>query len=81
MASPIRRASMDEDQRAADLETLARMAARLAGREPDERLVIKVGETVAFEDVAWRYCDFTKRAEAAYRLLESGVGAWGLPSL
>ena len=70
---------MDEDQRAADLETLARMAARLAGREPDERLVIKVGETVAFEDVAWRYAYFTKRAEAAYRLLESGVGTWGLP--
>lgn len=70
---------MDEQQRSADLETLARMAARMAGREPDERLTVKVGETVVFQDVAWRYCDFTKRAEAAYRLLDSGVGTWGLP--
>jgi hypothetical protein len=64
---------MDEDQKFADLRTLARMAARLAGRDPDEHVVIRIGETAAFEDVAWRYPDFLNRAEAAYKLLDSGV--------
>jgi hypothetical protein len=70
---------MDEQQKFADLKALARMAARLAGRDPDEHLVVKVGDTVAFEDFAWRYPDFTKRAEAAYQLLDSGSGRWGSP--
>ena len=70
-------ATMDEQQKFADLKMLARMAARLAGRDPDEHLIVKVGETVAFEDFAWRYPDFTKRAEAAYKLLDSGgCGFW-----
>ena len=64
---------MNEEQKFADLKTLARMAARLAGRDPDERVVIKVGDVVAFDDVAWRYPDFVQRAEAAYRLLENPV--------
>ena len=75
--SPIAAAAMDEQQKFADLKTLARMAARLAGRDPDERLIVKVGETIAFEDFAWRYPDFTKRAEAAYKLLDTCAGAWG----
>jgi hypothetical protein len=63
---------MNEEQKFADLKTLARMAARLAGRGPDEQIVVKVGDSVAFDDVAWRYPDFVKRAEAAYKLLDSG---------
>jgi hypothetical protein len=65
---------MDENQKAADLEMLARMAAGLAGRDPDEHIEIRIGAVVAFEDVAWRYPDFVKRAEAAYDLLHSSVG-------
>jgi hypothetical protein len=76
MTAAIPPAKMDEQQKFADLKTLARMAARLAGRDPDERLIVKVGEVVAFEDFAWRYPDFTKRAEAAYKLLESSNGFW-----
>jgi len=73
-------ATMDEQQKFADLKTLAQMAARLAGRDPDEHLIVKVGETVAFEDFAWRYPDFTKRAEAAYKLLDNGDGFWSTAS-
>jgi len=73
-------ARMDEQQKFADLKTLARMATRLAGRDPDERLIVKVGETIAFEDFAWRYPDFTKRAEAAYKLLDIGDGIWSAAS-
>ena len=53
----------------ADLEMLACIAARLAGRDPDRHLTIKYGSVVAFDDVAWRYPDFLSRAEAAYRIL------------
>jgi hypothetical protein len=60
------------DQKTADLETLARMAARLAGRDPDEHVEIRVGGLTAFSDVAWRYGDFATRAEAAYELLHRG---------
>ncbi len=63
---------MNEEQKFADLKALARMAARLAGRGSDEQIVVKVGDSVAFDDVAWRYPDFVKRAEAAYKLLDSG---------
>jgi hypothetical protein len=69
-----RRSVMNEEQKFADLKTLARMAARLAGRDPDEQIIVKVGgDNVAFDDVAWRYPDFVKRAEAAYKLLDSGA--------
>jgi hypothetical protein len=47
-----------DDQRLADIETLARIAARLAGRDPDEHVRVNVGNVVAFDDVVWRYPDF-----------------------
>jgi len=53
-----------------DIEQLARMAARLAGRDPDEETRIEFGGVVAFEDVMWRYPDFLARAGAAYHVLE-----------
>ena len=56
-------------ERNADIETLARIAARLAGRDPDEHVRIKLADVVAFDDVAWRYPDFLARAEAAYAVL------------
>ena len=56
-------------QKPADLETLARMAARLAGRDPDEHVRVALGEEVAFNDAVWRYPDFLARAEAAYAVL------------
>jgi hypothetical protein len=61
---------METDEKFADIKLLARMAARLAGREPDAHVVVQLGEVVAFDDVAWRYPDFINRAEAAYKLLE-----------
>jgi PAS domain S-box-containing protein len=60
-----------DDLRASYREPLARMAAQLAGRNPDGRAVIRFGDFVAFDDVMWRYPDFLARADAAYRLLES----------
>ena len=65
---------MSHEQKIADLETLARMAARLAGRDPDEHIEVRVGKTIAFDDVAWKYPDFLRRADAAYDLLHEGVG-------
>jgi hypothetical protein len=65
---------MNADEKFADVKLLARMAARLAGRDPDEPIIVQVGDVVAFNDVAWRYPDFVKRAEAAYKTLEDGVG-------
>ena len=53
-----------------DIEQLARMAARLAGRDPDEEARIEFGGVVAFDDVMWRYPDFLARAGAAYHVLE-----------
>jgi hypothetical protein len=64
-------ASHDELRKGA-IETLARLAARIAGRDPDERATIKLGHVVAFDDLMWRYPDFLARAEAVYRLLERG---------
>ena len=64
---------MGQEQKIADLETLARMAARLAGRNPDEHVEVRVGDTVAFSDAAWRYPDFVRRASAAYDLLHGGI--------
>jgi hypothetical protein len=63
---------MNQKQKLADLQTLARMAARLAGRDADEHVEIRVGEVVAFSDVAWKYPDFVRRADAAYDLLRRG---------
>ena len=65
---------METDEKFADIKLLARMAARLAGRDPDESIVVRVGDVVAFHNVAWRYPDFMQRAEAAYKMLEGGLG-------
>jgi hypothetical protein len=46
------------------------MAARLAGRDPDERQTIQLGGVIAFDGATWRYPDFLARAEAAYALLQ-----------
>ena len=53
----------------ADIESLARMAARLAGRNPDEQVNIKLAGESVFEDVVWRYPDFLGRAKGAYSVL------------
>ena len=54
-----------------EVEALAKMAARMAGHDPDNRVRIEVGGLTAFDDVAWRYPDFLQRAEAAYAVLTS----------
>ena len=59
---------MSEDQKFADIQALARMAARLAGRDPDERIQVKLGDVTAFNDVVWRYPDFLARAALAIAL-------------
>jgi hypothetical protein len=56
-------------ERSTAIETLARIAARAAGRDPDERVQVVLGKTVAFDDVVWRYDDFLLRAEAAFDAL------------
>ena len=58
-------------RRSEDIEALARMAARLAGRNPDEHLSISLGDVVPFDGPMWRYPDFLARAEAAYQALTS----------
>jgi hypothetical protein len=60
---------MIDPQHLAELEALARMAARAAGRDPDERVRICLGAAIPFDDVMWRYPDFIARAEAAYAIL------------
>ena len=64
----------DEHPNIAYIETLARMAARLAGRDPDEFVEIRIGAALAFSGAAWRYPDFVRRAEAAHDLLRSAGG-------
>ena len=65
---------MNQAEKFADLEALARIAARLAGRNPDEHIEVRIGDVVCFSDLAWRYPDFMIRAEAAYELLHRGIG-------
>lgn len=60
---------MSETQKSADMESLARMAARLVGCNPDEHVTIQLGVMPAFDDVLWKYPDFLARAEAAYNEL------------
>ena len=55
--------------KAADIEILARMAARLAGCDHDKHVRMKMGDVLAFDDLTWRYPDFLGRAEAAYAVL------------
>ena len=64
---------MSETQRLADVETLARMAARLAGRDPDEHVSIELAGVTVFEGVTWRYPDFLGRAKSAYAVLASST--------
>jgi len=59
-------------QRQSDLEMLARMAAELAGCDPDRRILVQIGDTVATH-LAWRYPEFLDRAEAAYAVLVAGT--------
>ena len=59
----------DEQQKSRDIEMLARMAARFAGRDPDQQVQLKWGDLVVFDDVVWRHPDFLKRAETAYSVL------------
>ena len=59
-------------QRSEDIEALARMAARLAGRDPDEAVRLELAGLLVFDDLAWRYPDFIARAEIAYEALAAG---------
>ena len=61
---------MTTEQRSADIEMLARMAARLAGRDPAEHVKCELSGVIAFDDVVWRYPDFLQRAVAAYEVLD-----------
>jgi len=63
---------MNDIQHAQVIETLASLAAGIAGRYPDQNHMIKLRGLVAFDDVAWRYPDFLARAEAAFVLLDQG---------
>jgi hypothetical protein len=60
---------MNHLQKSVDIEILARMAARLAGRDPEEFVKLEWGEVLAFEGPIWRYPDFLTRAEQAYAVL------------
>ena len=62
-------ANEDAAFRTADIEALARIAARMAGQDPDDHATIKYGDFVAFNDTMWRYPDFVTRAEAAHEVL------------
>src|SRR4051794_17744429 len=61
---------VSNEQQIADIEALARMAARLAGRDPDEHVQVKLGDVIAFNGPVWRYPDFLARAASAYRALD-----------
>ena len=69
---------MADAQLSEEIETLAKMAARAAGRRPDERVRIVLGEIIAFDDVAWRYPDFLDRAELAHAMLTDALHAQAL---
>jgi len=60
---------MGDLQRTADIEALAGMAARLAGRNPDEHVKMELGAIIGFEGLIWCYSDFLARAEVAYAFL------------
>ena len=53
------------------IEVLARIAAQLAGRDPDEPVKIEYGGTTAFEAKMWLYPDFIERARKALAALAS----------
>ena len=61
--------AIDEQQILADIEVLARMAARIAGRDPDEHVKLEWGEDFVFDGPMWCYPDFIERAKQAYMTL------------
>jgi len=63
------RESLGDLQYEEDVRTLAKMAARLAGRDPDQLVCIKFADSVVFDDLLWRYPDFLNRAKIALALL------------
>lgn len=65
------RTRMAQLDRGHDIEALARIAARLAGRDPDEHIRVELGKMVAFDGQVWRYPDFLARAKEAYRVLNT----------
>lgn len=62
-------AGIMDHRKSSDIEVLARMAARLAGQNPDQHVKMEYGGVVAFEGPIWRYPDFLQRAEQAYAVL------------
>ena len=60
---------MGDDKKPEHIEALARMAAELAGRDPDLHVRMDLAGVVAHDDKMWRYPDFLARAEAAYEVL------------
>lgn len=52
-----------------EIKVLARMAARLAGRDPDEHIKITLGHSTFFDGPMWTYPDFLERARVAYQAL------------
>jgi hypothetical protein len=54
---------------------LARAAARLAGRSPDEHAKVELGNVLVFEDPMWPYHDFMMQAELAYTTMASATRA------
>lgn len=54
------------EQEAIAKETLAKIAAQLAGRSPDEKVTVKLAGEIAFDGQVWRYPDFIDRAERAF---------------
>jgi len=60
---------MSQSLRNQYVEKLARIAAELAGRDPDEYITLELAGVTAFDGAVWRYPDFVMRAEAAYDAL------------
>jgi hypothetical protein len=56
-------------ERSEHIEALARMAARFAGRDPDEHGTLELGGEVIFKGPLWQYPDFLTRATTAYEAL------------
>ena len=64
---------MNEQQKFADVKALAMMAARLAGRDPEQQIAVRIAGRLVFEGLVWRYPDFLQRAEKAYELLSANL--------
>jgi hypothetical protein len=53
----------------AAIETLAKIAARSAGLDPDRSWSAQVKDTIPFDGPAWQHAQFIALAEAAYHIL------------